>query len=169
MCVFVICFKCNWFSPHRESLEVVNKYFVRYAIQDQDILGCNETVEKVLALVPEDILFHVSHRKHWWIGLKVKKNVEMLFLLSPWPPTNNDWFLHSCYLLEKVLTLTGAYMWKRNFNRISRMKKNQRAVGNQFWTTLKGNRCVTQLEMLKETVGSCLPKQIWGKCELLNL
>uniref|UniRef100_A0A674MIZ2 DNA primase n=1 Tax=Takifugu rubripes TaxID=31033 RepID=A0A674MIZ2_TAKRU len=40
----------------RESLAVVEKYFTQYAIHDQDILGQKESVEKVLALVPEDIL-----------------------------------------------------------------------------------------------------------------
>lgn len=39
----------------KESLEVVKKYFVRFAIQDQEILGRKESVEKVLALVPEDV------------------------------------------------------------------------------------------------------------------
>uniref|UniRef100_A0A8C4IT03 DNA primase n=1 Tax=Dicentrarchus labrax TaxID=13489 RepID=A0A8C4IT03_DICLA len=41
----------------RESLNVVEHYFPRYALQDQDILGRKESVDKVLALVPEDILF----------------------------------------------------------------------------------------------------------------
>uniref|UniRef100_A0A8C5E432 DNA primase n=1 Tax=Gouania willdenowi TaxID=441366 RepID=A0A8C5E432_GOUWI len=45
----------------RASLAVVNKYFLRYALQDQDILGQKESVEKVLALTPEDILFNNSH------------------------------------------------------------------------------------------------------------
>lgn len=58
-----VCF-CHWFYTQRESLEVVREYFVRYAIQDQEILGRKESVEKVLALVPEDILFLVSHMKH---------------------------------------------------------------------------------------------------------
>lgn len=39
-----------------ESLTVVEKYFTQYAIHDQDILGQKESVDKVLALVPEDIL-----------------------------------------------------------------------------------------------------------------
>ncbi|XP_068195878.1 DNA primase small subunit [Antennarius striatus] len=39
----------------RESLTVVEQYFPRYAVQDQDILGCKESVEKVLSLVPEDV------------------------------------------------------------------------------------------------------------------
>lgn len=64
MSASAVCFKLNWFSPRRESLEVVKEYFVRYAIQDQEILGRKESVEKVLALVPEDILFPVSYRKH---------------------------------------------------------------------------------------------------------
>uniref|UniRef100_A0A3B5QW99 DNA primase n=1 Tax=Xiphophorus maculatus TaxID=8083 RepID=A0A3B5QW99_XIPMA len=40
----------------RESLEVVKHYFPQYALQDQNILGRKESEEKVLALVPEDIL-----------------------------------------------------------------------------------------------------------------
>ncbi|XP_008281882.1 DNA primase small subunit [Stegastes partitus] len=39
----------------RESLVVVERYFPRYALQDQDILGRKESVDKVLALVPEDV------------------------------------------------------------------------------------------------------------------
>lgn len=35
----------------------VERYFTQYALKDQDILGRRESVEKVLALVPEDILF----------------------------------------------------------------------------------------------------------------
>lgn len=38
----------------RESLMVVERYFTRYALQEQDILGNKETLDKVLALVPED-------------------------------------------------------------------------------------------------------------------
>uniref|UniRef100_A0A8C7YKV0 DNA primase n=1 Tax=Oryzias sinensis TaxID=183150 RepID=A0A8C7YKV0_9TELE len=42
------------------SLEVVEKYFLEYAVQEQDILGRKECVDKVLALVPEDILFFLN-------------------------------------------------------------------------------------------------------------
>ncbi|KAM4570664.1 DNA primase small subunit [Fundulus diaphanus] len=38
-----------------ESLSVVEHYFPRYALQEQDILGRRESVDKVLALVPEDV------------------------------------------------------------------------------------------------------------------
>lgn len=41
-----------------ESMNVVEKYFTQYALHDQDILGQKESVEKVLALVPDDILLH---------------------------------------------------------------------------------------------------------------
>ncbi|XP_042348078.1 DNA primase small subunit [Plectropomus leopardus] len=39
----------------KESLSVVERYFPRYAIQEQDILGRKDSVDKVLALVPEDV------------------------------------------------------------------------------------------------------------------
>ncbi|XP_049436704.1 DNA primase small subunit [Epinephelus fuscoguttatus] len=39
----------------RESLVVVEQYFPRYALQEQDVLGRKESVDKVLALVPEDV------------------------------------------------------------------------------------------------------------------
>ncbi|XP_073326613.1 DNA primase small subunit [Pagrus major] len=39
----------------RESLTVVEQYFPRYALQDQDILGRKESIDKVLAIVPEDV------------------------------------------------------------------------------------------------------------------
>lgn len=35
---------------------MVEKYFTQYALHDQDILGQKESLEKVLALVPDDIL-----------------------------------------------------------------------------------------------------------------
>lgn len=45
---------CNLNS---NSLDVVKDYFPRYALQDQELMGSKESVNKVLALVPEDILF----------------------------------------------------------------------------------------------------------------
>ncbi|XP_047452954.1 DNA primase small subunit [Mugil cephalus] len=39
----------------KESLTVVEHYFPRYALQEQDILGQKESVGKVLALTPEDV------------------------------------------------------------------------------------------------------------------
>lgn len=39
----------------KESLSVVEHYFPKYALQGQDLLGSKKTVEKVLALLPEDI------------------------------------------------------------------------------------------------------------------
>ncbi|XP_033982430.1 LOW QUALITY PROTEIN: DNA primase small subunit [Trematomus bernacchii] len=39
----------------KESLVVVERYFPLYALQDQDILGRKESVDKVLALTPEDV------------------------------------------------------------------------------------------------------------------
>uniref|UniRef100_A0A673MAA7 DNA primase n=1 Tax=Sinocyclocheilus rhinocerous TaxID=307959 RepID=A0A673MAA7_9TELE len=51
------------------SLSVVERYFQQYAIVDQDILGSKESVDKVLALLPEDILsFPVDEKdpmKQW--------------------------------------------------------------------------------------------------------
>uniref|UniRef100_A0A7N9ART8 DNA primase n=1 Tax=Mastacembelus armatus TaxID=205130 RepID=A0A7N9ART8_9TELE len=41
----------------KESLAVVEDYFPQYALQAQDIFGRKESVEKVLTLVPDDILF----------------------------------------------------------------------------------------------------------------
>ncbi|KAF7210173.1 DNA primase small subunit [Nothobranchius furzeri] len=39
----------------RESLAVVEHFFPQYALQDQDILARKESVDKVLALVPDDV------------------------------------------------------------------------------------------------------------------
>lgn len=39
----------------RESLLVVEQYFPQYGLQEQDILGRKESVDKVLGLVPEDV------------------------------------------------------------------------------------------------------------------
>ncbi|XP_053704685.1 DNA primase small subunit [Synchiropus splendidus] len=38
----------------RESLSVVERYFPKYALQDQDILSGKKSVDKVLGLIPED-------------------------------------------------------------------------------------------------------------------
>ncbi|XP_034028725.1 DNA primase small subunit [Thalassophryne amazonica] len=51
-----------------ESLAVVEKYFIQYALHDQDILGSKESTNKVLALVPEDVrkelLAHFQREKN---------------------------------------------------------------------------------------------------------
>ncbi|XP_037539918.1 DNA primase small subunit [Nematolebias whitei] len=39
----------------KESLEVVENYFPQYALQDQEVLSRKESIDKVLALVPEDV------------------------------------------------------------------------------------------------------------------
>lgn len=51
------CLKVCVCDLNRESLGVVKQYFPQYALHDQDILGRKESVDKILALVPEDILF----------------------------------------------------------------------------------------------------------------
>ncbi|KAF4805184.1 hypothetical protein TURU_001867 [Turdus rufiventris] len=40
----------------RRSVNVVEKYFEEFALRGQDILGSPEKWDKVLALIPEDIL-----------------------------------------------------------------------------------------------------------------
>lgn len=40
-------------------MEVVENYFPQYALQDQEVLSRKESIDKVLALVPEDILFPI--------------------------------------------------------------------------------------------------------------
>uniref|UniRef100_A0A3B3TQS2 DNA primase n=1 Tax=Poecilia latipinna TaxID=48699 RepID=A0A3B3TQS2_9TELE len=59
---FHFSFNINVFIKGK-SLTVVKRYFPQYALQDQNILGRKESEEKVLALVPEDILYIFSvHR-----------------------------------------------------------------------------------------------------------
>ncbi|KAG7221618.1 hypothetical protein INR49_017149 [Caranx melampygus] len=41
----------------KESLAKVERYFAQYALHEQEILSRKESVDKVLALVPDDILF----------------------------------------------------------------------------------------------------------------
>lgn len=50
---------------HRRSVSVVEKYFEAYALVGQDILGSPESWEKVLALVPEDILPRAAPLCRW--------------------------------------------------------------------------------------------------------
>lgn len=54
----------------RESLAVVERYFSQYALQEQNILSNKESIDKVLALVPEDV------RKELLQGFQNKKNAE---------------------------------------------------------------------------------------------
>lgn len=51
-----------FFLFFRESLNVVKEYFKEYALVGQDILGNKESYDKVLALVPEYILWGYSER-----------------------------------------------------------------------------------------------------------
>ena len=58
VCLFSMVICCAIFAvfSNRDSLTVVERYFPQYALQDQAVLGLQESVDKVLALVPEDIL-----------------------------------------------------------------------------------------------------------------
>ncbi|KAJ8260003.1 hypothetical protein GJAV_G00175970 [Gymnothorax javanicus] len=47
----------------KESLTVVEHYFTQYAVVGQDILGTKESADKVLALLPDDILLHTKPTK----------------------------------------------------------------------------------------------------------
>ncbi|KAL8163561.1 UNVERIFIED_CONTAM: primase, DNA, polypeptide 1 (49kDa) [Gekko kuhli] len=53
----------------RESLNVVKEYFEEYALVGQDILGNKESYDKVLALVPENILWGYFERRGAWDSL----------------------------------------------------------------------------------------------------
>uniref|UniRef100_A0A3B3QSW6 DNA primase n=1 Tax=Paramormyrops kingsleyae TaxID=1676925 RepID=A0A3B3QSW6_9TELE len=44
----------------KESLKVIEQRFEKYALVEQDILGSKESTDKVLALVPDDILYSSS-------------------------------------------------------------------------------------------------------------
>lgn len=48
---------CRPASSYRESLRVIEQRFEKYALVEQDILGSKESTDKVLALVPDDILY----------------------------------------------------------------------------------------------------------------
>ena len=48
---------------NRESLAVVRRYFPQYALHSQDVLGNKKSIDKVLALVPDDILFNGIERR----------------------------------------------------------------------------------------------------------
>lgn len=82
-----------------ESLAVVEKYFTQYALHDQDILGQNESVEKVLALVPEDILLQHLILLKDWIGVVGKKRFIVHFINC----NAFDWTLTSCLHVRKEL------------------------------------------------------------------
>ena len=46
---------CYCYS-YRKSINIIKKYFEDYALVDQDILENKESWDKILALVPENIL-----------------------------------------------------------------------------------------------------------------
>lgn len=73
-------FKTDEPAFNSESLAVVETYFTQYAIHDQDILGQKESVEKVLALMPEDILLQHLILLKDLIDVVGKKG--LLFILS---------------------------------------------------------------------------------------
>nr|KAF6370182.1 DNA primase subunit 1 [Myotis myotis] len=49
----------------RKSINIISKYFEEYALVDQDILGSKESCDKILALIPDNILsqdhFYVNY------------------------------------------------------------------------------------------------------------
>uniref|UniRef100_A0A8C9TZB1 DNA primase n=1 Tax=Scleropages formosus TaxID=113540 RepID=A0A8C9TZB1_SCLFO len=58
----------------KESLAVVRRYFTDYALVGQDIMGSKESMDKVVALVPDDILAALQAEKNptkRWEKLKV--------------------------------------------------------------------------------------------------
>ncbi|CAL8367527.1 unnamed protein product [Lota lota] len=70
----------------RESLAVVERYFPQYALQDQGVLGHKESVDKVLALVPEDILFmeQIGGGPYYdyTVHIQCQYNMPLSYLLS---------------------------------------------------------------------------------------
>lgn len=46
------CYCCSY----RKSINIIKKYFEEYALVNQDILKNKESWDKILALVPENIL-----------------------------------------------------------------------------------------------------------------
>lgn len=59
--VLGLCYYCSY----RKSINIIKKYFEQYALVDQDILENKPSWDKILALVPENILsqdhFYVSY------------------------------------------------------------------------------------------------------------
>uniref|UniRef100_A0A8C5SRI2 DNA primase n=1 Tax=Laticauda laticaudata TaxID=8630 RepID=A0A8C5SRI2_LATLA len=60
----------------RASLDIVARYFKEYALVGQDILGNKEKWNKVLALVPENILWGLHNSEQRWEVLEKKKMVQ---------------------------------------------------------------------------------------------
>jgi DNA primase small subunit len=54
--VLLIVLGLCYYSFYRRSINIIKKYFEKYALVDQDILENKENWDKILALVPEDIL-----------------------------------------------------------------------------------------------------------------
>ncbi|KAH0629136.1 hypothetical protein JD844_010981 [Phrynosoma platyrhinos] len=86
----------------RKSLDVVKKYFEEYALVGQDILGSKESYEKVLALVPEHILFEISEKSQ---GHRINHPPARANLLSEFRKKNDSvqrWKLLKKQKLERT-------------------------------------------------------------------
>uniref|UniRef100_A0A3P9HV31 DNA primase n=1 Tax=Oryzias latipes TaxID=8090 RepID=A0A3P9HV31_ORYLA len=85
------------------SLEVVEKYFLEYAVQEQDILGRKECVDKVLALVPEDV------RNELQTKMKSVKQPEKLWKMIKNEAKNKQGTVKKGQHFEKEIMLQYCY------------------------------------------------------------
>ena len=54
---FILLLRCKEladFLSFRKAIDITRKYFETYALEDQDFLGDDEKIAKVLALVPNE-------------------------------------------------------------------------------------------------------------------
>ncbi|KAJ6658089.1 hypothetical protein lerEdw1_001565 [Lerista edwardsae] len=89
-----------------ESVEVVKKYFEKYALVDQDILGSKESYEKVLALVPENILLGALKglKSMGWGRISVPIDLQKLDEFDPFAvPTISC----LCHELDSISSVEG--------------------------------------------------------------
>lgn len=106
---------------------MVERYFQQYAIVDQDILGSKESVDKVLALLPEDILsFPVVLSQYQYfctntsqisqlsvpVLVPYKKILEILNLLETWTSFH-------CIQYECLISVTDPFLWGARLTVIS--------------------------------------------------
>lgn len=87
----------------RESLVVVERYFTRYALQEQDILGHKESWNKVLALVPEDV------RKELLQDFQIEKKPESRWKLITEHAKKKQAIVKKGHHFEKEIMLQYCY------------------------------------------------------------
>ncbi len=92
---------------------MVERYFQQYAIVDQDILGSKESVDKVLALLPEDILSFpvVLSQYQYFSSLHQYQSNFSILGTSFGTISKKYWKYLTCLKHEQVFIVSNMSVW----------------------------------------------------------